>query len=61
MGFSDDDLNRIYDKTDGYCAHCGKKLSFCNWLINKNGGYPLGVLEDRQVYGRRRFVGNRGT
>lgn len=31
MGFSDDDLNRIYDKTDGYCAHCGKKLSFCNY------------------------------
>ena len=30
-------------------------------LINKLDEYPLGVPEDRQVYGRRRFVGNRGT
>ncbi len=23
-------LNRVYDKTDGYCGYCGKKLAWCN-------------------------------
>lgn len=31
VGYSDDDLNNIYDKTNGYCAYCGKKLAFCNY------------------------------
>ncbi len=31
MAYSDDVLNRIYDRTDGYCHLCCKKLSFSNY------------------------------
>ena len=30
-GFSNEDLNEIYDKNGGYCWHCQKKLSFNNY------------------------------
>ena len=29
--FSNDDLNDVYDKNNGYCWHCDKKLSFNNY------------------------------
>jgi len=28
---SNDDLNDVYDKNDGVCWHCGKKLAFSNY------------------------------
>jgi 5-methylcytosine-specific restriction endonuclease McrA len=31
MGFSQITLRKIFDKTGGYCYHCGKKLSFSNY------------------------------
>jgi len=31
MGYTEEELNDIYDKNDGYCWHCGKKLSFHNY------------------------------
>jgi 5-methylcytosine-specific restriction endonuclease McrA len=31
MGYTGDELNDIYDKNDGYCWHCGKKLAFTNY------------------------------
>lgn len=31
MAYSDDQLNRIYDRTSGYCHICYKKLSFVNY------------------------------
>lgn len=31
MGYPDDQLNQIYDKTDGRCHLCGKKLAFSNY------------------------------
>jgi 5-methylcytosine-specific restriction endonuclease McrA len=31
MGFSDDDLLRIFDRTNGKCHICYKKLSFSNY------------------------------
>ncbi len=31
MPFSDDVINVVYDKNDGYCYYCGKKLSFANY------------------------------
>lgn len=31
MGYPDDQLNQIYDKTDGRCHLCGMKLSFQNY------------------------------
>lgn len=36
MAYSEELLNRIYDRTDGYCHICGKKLSFVNY--GKRGG-----------------------
>src|SRR6266571_168621 len=29
--FSNNDLNDVYDKNNGYCWHCRKKLSFNNY------------------------------
>ena len=26
MGYDDDAINDVYDKTDGYCYYCGTKL-----------------------------------
>ena len=31
MAYSNELLNKIYDRTDGYCHLCGKKLSFVNY------------------------------
>lgn len=31
MAYDDDTLNWIYDRTDGYCHLCCKKLSFINY------------------------------
>ncbi|MGH9766473.1 MAG: HNH endonuclease [Blastocatellia bacterium] len=31
MAYSEESLNRIYDRTDGYCHICRKKLSFVNY------------------------------
>lgn len=31
MAYSDDQLERIYDRTSGYCHICHKKLSFVNY------------------------------
>jgi len=29
--WDDDVINYVYDKNDGYCWHCGKKLAFTNY------------------------------
>ena len=31
MGFDNDAINYVFDKTDGYCYYCGKKLAFKNY------------------------------
>lgn len=31
MGFTDEELSDIYDKNEGYCEYCGKKLAFTNY------------------------------
>lgn len=31
MGYSDEQLERIYDRTGGYCHLCHKKVSFVNY------------------------------
>ena len=41
MGFSDEIINRVYDKNDGYCSHCGKKLSFCNYGREGRGSWEV--------------------
>lgn len=31
MSYSYEELRYVYDKNDGYCWHCGKKLAFKNY------------------------------
>lgn len=31
MGYDDETLSYIYDKSDGYCHYCGKKLAWTNY------------------------------
>jgi len=31
MTFSEEERAYIFDKTDGYCYYCGKKLSWSHW------------------------------
>ena len=31
MPFTNEEINHVYDKTDGYCYYCGKKISFVNY------------------------------
>ena len=31
MGYDDETLNFIYDKSDGYCHYCGKRLAWTNY------------------------------
>lgn len=31
MGYTNDELNYVYDKTGGYCHYCGKKLAWKNY------------------------------
>jgi len=31
MGYADEELSYVYDKNDGYCWHCGKKLAWKNY------------------------------
>ena len=33
MGFSEEKLERIFDKTSGYCHLCCCKLAFCNYGV----------------------------
>jgi 5-methylcytosine-specific restriction endonuclease McrA len=33
MGYDDELLSEIYDKTNGYCRYCGKKLAWRNYGI----------------------------
>jgi hypothetical protein len=42
MGFTDDELSQVYDKTDGYCGYCGKKLAFTNYgRIGERGAWEV--------------------
>jgi len=31
MGYTDEELSYVYDKNNGYCWHCRKKLAFTNY------------------------------
>ena len=42
MSYTDEELTEIYDKNDGYCWHCNKKLSFTNYgRIGKKGAWEV--------------------
>lgn len=38
MGYSEDLRARIFQKTDGYCIYCGKKLSWKNYGVPNTRG-----------------------
>ena len=38
MGFDDETVNDVYEKTDGYCYYCSKRLSFENYGRPGNRG-----------------------
>ena len=42
MAYSDAELNRIYDRTSGYCHICHKKMSFTNYAEpGKKGAWEV--------------------
>ena len=42
MAFTDEELNYIYDKTNGYCEYCGKKLAFKNYgKVGERGAWEV--------------------
>ena len=42
MGYSDDEINYIYDKNKGCCWHCGKRLSFKNYgIVGAKGAWEV--------------------
>lgn len=42
MRYDKETLRYIFDKTDGYCIHCGKKLSWINYgNSNGKGGWEV--------------------
>ncbi|MGI0008160.1 MAG: HNH endonuclease [Nitrosopumilaceae archaeon] len=42
MPFTMEEVNYVYDKTDGYCYYCGKKLSFVNYgKLGNHGSWEI--------------------
>lgn len=42
MGFSEEQLNDIYDKTGGYCEYCGKKIASVNYgKVGERGAWEV--------------------
>jgi len=40
--YLDEELEYIYDKTDGYCYHCGKKIAWSNYgLPGERGAWEV--------------------
>lgn len=38
MAYTDEELSWIYDRTDGYCHLCHRKISFCNYACYGSRG-----------------------
>jgi 5-methylcytosine-specific restriction endonuclease McrA len=42
LGYADEDLSYIFDKNDGYCWHCGKRLSWKNYgRLGRKGAWEV--------------------
>ena len=42
MHWSEEELDAIYDRTDGYCPYCGKKLARSNHGdMDSKGGWQV--------------------
>jgi 5-methylcytosine-specific restriction endonuclease McrA len=52
MAYSDEELSYIYDKTNGYCNHCGKKLAFSNYgVLGARGAWEVDHSRSRRAGG----------
>ena len=42
MAYTDEEVNRIYDRTGGYCFYCRIKLSFKNYgVVGEKGAWEM--------------------
>jgi 5-methylcytosine-specific restriction endonuclease McrA len=42
MGYTDEELSYIFDKTRGHCWHCGKQLAWTNYgMVGKRGAWEV--------------------
>lgn len=42
MGYTDDEVNLVYDRTGGYCFYCDKHLSFKNYgTVGRKGAWEI--------------------
>jgi len=42
MSYSDDDINWVYDRSDGTCLYCEKRLSFANYgVVGAHGAWEV--------------------
>ena len=56
MGYDDDAINDVYDKTDGYCYYCGKKLSFKNYgNVGEHGAWEIDHSNPKSKSGTNYF------
>jgi hypothetical protein len=56
MAYTDDELNYISDKTDGYCYHCGKELAFRNYgVVGAGAGWEVDHSRSRSEGGTDYF------
>ena len=58
MSYTDNQLQRIYEKTGGRCACCGKQLSFGNYGtfgIGRRGHWEVGHWRSRASGGSNRL------
>ena len=57
MAYSDEELSYIYDKNDGYCWHCGKKIDFVNYgKVGRKGAWEIDHSNPRGVDDLRNWV-----
>lgn len=52
MTWSEEDLAAIFERTDGYCPYCGKKLSWSNYGdLDARGGWEVDHVKPRSEGG----------
>lgn len=56
MGFDNETVNNVYEKTDGYYYYCGKKLSFKNY--DKIGNYDVWGIEHNNPKASTNYLRN---
>lgn len=56
MAYSNDELNWVYDRTNGGCFYCGKALSFTNYgKVGKRGAWEVDHFISRRSGGAHKL------